>query len=92
MLACATGQHIKKAVLTCRKAGGDKQEYLVVTMTDCLISSYNVGDAPGGEVAVVESVAINYSKMEMEYKAQKADGSLDSPKKVGYDLKINKKV
>ena len=27
-LACATGQHIKKAVFVCRKAGKDQQEFL----------------------------------------------------------------
>ena len=27
LLACATGEHIKKAILTCRKAGKDQQEY-----------------------------------------------------------------
>src|SRR5215472_15946713 len=28
MLACASGQHIKSGTLTCRKAGGEQQEYL----------------------------------------------------------------
>ena len=30
MLACATGQHIKQATLTCRKAGGQQQEYIKI--------------------------------------------------------------
>jgi hypothetical protein len=30
-----------KATLTVRKAGGGQQEYLVVTMSDVLISSYS---------------------------------------------------
>src|SRR5687767_198417 len=38
MLACATGEHIKQAVLTCRKAGGEQQEYMKVTMSDILVS------------------------------------------------------
>src|SRR5690348_11028482 len=38
MLACATGQHIPTAVLTCRKAGTEQQEYLRVTMSDLLVS------------------------------------------------------
>src|SRR5258708_339105 len=29
-LNCATGTHIKKAQLTCRKAGGEQQEYLKI--------------------------------------------------------------
>ena len=40
MLACASGEHIKKAVLTCRKAGKDQQEFLKFTFTDVLVSSY----------------------------------------------------
>src|SRR5712691_1971915 len=29
--ACAGGQHIPKAILTCRKAGKDQQEFLKIT-------------------------------------------------------------
>lgn len=44
--ACATGQHFKSAKITARKAGKGQQEYLVVTMSDVLVSSYSVsGDA-----------------------------------------------
>src|SRR5688572_18436432 len=28
LLACASGQHIPSAILTCRKAGGDQQEFV----------------------------------------------------------------
>jgi type VI secretion system secreted protein Hcp len=42
-LACATGDHIKNAILVCRKAGKDQQEYLKYTFTDLLISSYQIG-------------------------------------------------
>src|SRR5512135_2455806 len=40
MLACANGEHIKNAVLVCRKAGKEQQEYLKITFTDILVSSY----------------------------------------------------
>src|SRR5258708_6196229 len=39
-LACATGEHIKKATLVCRKAGKDQQEYLTVNFTDVMVSSF----------------------------------------------------
>src|SRR5687768_12512993 len=32
MLTCATGEHIKKATLVCRKAGKEQQEYYKVTL------------------------------------------------------------
>ena len=42
-LACVTGEHIKRATLTCRKAGKSQQEFLKWTFTDLLISSYQTG-------------------------------------------------
>src|SRR5450432_358215 len=42
-LACACGEHIKSATLTCRKAGKTQQEFLKWKFTDLLISSYTVG-------------------------------------------------
>src|SRR5262245_21082217 len=38
MLACATGQHIKEATLTCRKAGGKQEDFFVVKMSECMVS------------------------------------------------------
>lgn len=89
MLSCATGKHIKSATLTCRKAGGDQQEYLKVTMTDVLVSSYQTAGA--GEIPT-DQCSLNFGKIEFEYKPQKADGTLDSPVKTGWDLKTNQKV
>ena len=43
LLACATGDHIKKAVLVCRKAGKTQQEFLKITMSDLLVSSFQTG-------------------------------------------------
>src|SRR5688500_16452106 len=36
---CATGEHIKDALFTVRKSGGDKLEYLKIKFTDVLVSS-----------------------------------------------------
>src|SRR5215212_7248836 len=90
-LACATGEHIKSAILTCRKAGGEQQEYMKVTMSDILVSSYQTGGSAGDTIPV-DQIALNFAKLEFEYKPQKADGTLDAPGKTGYDLKANKKV
>jgi type VI secretion system secreted protein Hcp len=89
MKACATGQHIKEATLTCRKAGEKQQEYLIIKFSDLLISSYQTGGS-AGDVIPTDQISFNFSKIEYEYKPQKADGSLDSPVKSGYDLKLNK--
>lgn len=92
MLACASGQHIPKALLTCRKAGTDQQEFLVIHFSDLLVSSYQTGGSANGDVVPVDQISLNYSKIEWEYKEQKADGTLAGPIKAGWDLKLNKKV
>jgi|SRR5262245_17992261 len=92
MLACATGEHIKKAVLTCRKAGKDQQEYLTLTLSDLLISSYQTGGSGHSSVIPIDQVSMNFSKIEFEYKPQNEKGELGSAVKAGFDLKANKKV
>jgi type VI secretion system secreted protein Hcp len=92
MLACATGDHLKTAKLTIRKAGGDQQEYMTVTFSDVLVSSYQTSGVGDGDSIPNESISLNFAKVEFEYKPQKADGTLDSPVKTGYDLKTNQKI
>jgi type VI secretion system secreted protein Hcp len=92
ILACANGEHIKKSVLTCRKAGTTQQEFLVYTFSDLLVSSYQTGGSGGSDEIPMEQVSFNYSKMEVEYKEQKADGTLSGAIKSGWDLKGNVKV
>lgn len=89
MYHCASGKHIGKAVLTARKAGEEQQEYLTYTMTDCVVSSYQTGGS--GEIPI-DSVTLNFAKIEVSYKPQKKDGTLDSAVKFGWNVKENKKV
>ncbi len=79
-------------MLTCRKAGTEQQEFLLYTFSDILVSSYQTGGSGGGDVVPVEQISLNYTKVEIEYKEQKADGTLAGGIKAGWDLKINKKV
>jgi type VI secretion system secreted protein Hcp len=92
MVACATGQHIKSAILTVRKAGKEQQEYYIVKLSDTLVASYQSGGSEGSNALPVDQFSLNFAKIEFEYKSQKPDGSLGAPVKGGYDLKANKKV
>jgi type VI secretion system secreted protein Hcp len=91
-LACATGQHISKATLTCRKAGEEQQEFFTATMSDILVSSYQTGGASHGEVIPTDQISINFSKIEYDYKAQDDKGKLGASIKAGWNVKENKKV
>ena len=90
-LACANGEHIKSAVLTCRKAGKEQQEFLKWTFTDLLVSSYQTGGS-SGDLIPTDQISMNFTKIETSYKVQNADGTLGAEFKAGYDLKKNVKV
>ncbi len=85
-LSCAVGKHIPSALLTVRKAGDKQQEYLKVKFTDILISSYQTSGSANGDLTM-DSVSLNFAKIEFEYAPQKLDGTLEAPVKAGYDLK-----
>ena len=90
MLACASGKHMKSAVLTARRQDKSQAEFLTFSLSDVLVSSYQTGGAEGGNVVPVDAVSLNFSKIQIEYKEQKADGSLGGSTTVGWDAKQNK--
>src|SRR3954467_3628281 len=88
MKACATGQHLKEATVTHRKAGKGQQEFLIVKMNDIIVTGVTHGgttDEPASE-----TVTLAFAKVEVEYRPQKADGSIDAGVMFKYDLKSNK--
>ena len=92
-LSCAGGDHIKKAMLVVRKAGKDQQEYLKLTLHDVLISSYQTGASDAAlDNIPTEQFSLNYAKIEYSYSPKKADGTLESEVKLGWDIKKNLKV
>ena len=88
MRACATGMHLKEATITYRKAGKDQQDYLIVKMDDVMITG--VTDAAATGQVGSETINLAFAKIDLEYKPQKADGSLDTGIHFTYDLKANK--
>jgi len=86
-LACADGEHIKKAVLTCRKAGKDQQEYLKWTFSDLLVSSYQTGGSESSDVVPLDQISINFTEPQIDYKEQKADGTLGGAVTTKYNVK-----
>lgn len=85
-LACAQGTHIKTVVLTAARGG---QAYLTITLTDVLVSSFT-STTPDNPGKLLESLSLNFTKIEISYKPQNADGILGAPQKASWDLKANK--
>jgi type VI secretion system secreted protein Hcp len=88
MQACATGAHLKEATITHRKAGKGQQEFLIIKMNDVIITALTDADSSDGGSA--EAVSLVFAKVDVEYKPQKGDGSLDAGIHFKYDLKANK--
>jgi type VI secretion system secreted protein Hcp len=89
MKGCATGVHLKEATITHRKAGKGQQEFLVVKMNDVIITSVSHEDSGGDQM---ETVSLAFAKVDLEYKPQNADGSLDAGIHFKYDIKGNKEA
>lgn len=89
MKACATGEHLKEAMLTARKAGRGQQEYLFIHMTEVIITSVTPSEARE-ETTPAETVSMQFAKVDLEYRTQKPDGSPDAGTHFKYDIKANK--
>ena len=85
---CCSGKHFPNATLTCRKAGDNPVEYLIVKMEEVLISSVSEG-AGQGEDAQTENVTLNFGKVTVDYTPQKAEGDPDATITTGWNIRSN---
>ena len=86
--ACAVGQHFSEATLAGAKQGKGPQDYLVIKMSDVVVTSASASDSTGGDA--IESVGVKFAKVDVEYNPQKANGSFDASVRFKYDIKTNK--
>jgi type VI secretion system secreted protein Hcp len=76
MMACCNGKHFTDATLVVRKAGETPLEYIVIKLTEVIVTSVTTGGS-GGEDRLTENVTLNFAKFEYAYQPQKADGAKD---------------
>jgi type VI secretion system secreted protein Hcp len=88
-VACASGTHLKSATLSARKAGAKTQDFLVLKLTDVVVTSYQAAGSAGGDT-LVEAATLGYAKVEVEFRPQKPDGSAGAAVKGGWDVAKNK--
>jgi type VI secretion system secreted protein Hcp len=70
MKYCCKGKYFGAAKLTIRKAGDAALPYVVISMTEGLISSVTHGGT-GHDERMVESVTLNFKAFKFEYQPQK---------------------
>jgi type VI secretion system secreted protein Hcp len=88
MLACASGKHIKSAILTGRRSAKVPLEFLTFSLSDVLVSSYQTGGTEAEPP--VDAVSLNFAKIQIEYKELQQSGKLGGTTKAGWDVKQNK--
>ncbi|MDE2368880.1 MAG: type VI secretion system tube protein Hcp [Burkholderiales bacterium] len=76
---CAKGTHFTKATLTVRKAGAKPLEYIIITMTEVIVTSVSTGGS-GGEDRLTENVSLNFAEVKFEYQPQDKTGAADGAK------------
>lgn len=90
-LACALGQRIEEATLTAVRTGvGDPFTYVQITIKGVLVSSVNQQPGEDDEQDILlESVVLSFTKIEISYTPQNADGSAGTPVKAAFDVRKN---
>ena len=83
LLACASGKHVKEAVLSCRRPGRAPFDFLKVTLTDVVVTSFHLGRVEGGPHH--DEATLGYAAIHVEYRAS----ATSAPVKAGWDLKAN---
>lgn len=89
LMACASGQRVRDATLFVRRTGERPLEYIIVKMTDILVTSVQQ-DGEAGENEASESFAFNFAKVEWTYIPQNDKGDKGEPKVFGWNIAKNK--
>ena len=91
-LACASGSHIKEALLSGVRGSGKSKgtDFLKYKLRDVMVTSVAQGDAE--ETAPTEQFSLNFSKVDESYTPQSMSGKTQPPVSAGWDAKLNKKL
>jgi len=74
----ATGQALPGVRLTVRKAGDPPVEYVVLQLSNAIVTSVSTGGS-GGEDRLTENVTLSFATMNFKYTQQDATGKPISP-------------
>jgi type VI secretion system secreted protein Hcp len=88
ILACASGEHFKEALLVVRKSGEARHEFLKFRLSDVLVSSYQTGGGVNTS-ELMDRVSLDFARFEVEYQPQNVDGAVGEPIRAGWDIRAN---
>jgi type VI secretion system secreted protein Hcp len=87
----ASGKHIDQCKLHARKSTGGKnpEDYMVVTFSDVLISSFQTGGSDGSNSLPIDQISFNFTKIKFETKIQDSKGIISNGTEFEYSVKKN---
>ncbi|OOG55024.1 hypothetical protein B0E47_09370 [Rhodanobacter sp. B05] len=85
MKALTTGAHADSAILYVSKAGGTQDDYLKITLTSVMITSYSTGGS-GGEDMLTENISLAFAKFDIAYSTQDDKGKVSEAGTVQYSV------
>jgi type VI secretion system secreted protein Hcp len=91
-LACASGQHVKSAVLTGERTNGRKlNKFLEIDLRDVLVSSYQASGHQGQEPPIDE-VSLSFRAIKFTEIPSTPRGTAGQPATEGWDLAANRAI
>jgi len=86
------GQHLSKVeLIAVRDEDQSQQEYLKITLSNAIVSSYHVESQEPAGPGEVETITLEFQKIDYEYEPQNADGSSGTPIDAGWDVAANQR-
>lgn len=86
---CCTGKHHASATLTVRKAGENPVEFVVIEMTNVIVTSYTTS---GSGSYPIDEFSLNFEEIKVTYTEQNADGSAGAGIDQTFNVQKNVKV
>ncbi|WP_174278533.1 Hcp family type VI secretion system effector [Sphingomonas bacterium] len=88
--AMGAGTHFGKAIFHGFKHGDKPMEFITITLTDVVVSSYQVSGSSGSEGQ--DSCSVTYSVINMDYVEQSEKGGSAGKSTFGFDVRAGKKL
>jgi type VI secretion system secreted protein Hcp len=87
---CTAGKHFATGTITCRKAGGTQQNFLVMTLEEVYIARYQTGLTSDSEMPLpYDHFTLTAAKMTFDYLAQTTQGTTQSAGAKFWDFRKN---
>ncbi len=90
MLACTNGKRIKEALLTVGRPDREHFEFFRIKMNNVMVKSLSMTTSDSSDNSITENVALNFSKVLVDYVRQERDGKAGQTSQFKWDFSAKK--